>query len=499
MILVTGSTGYVGGRLVPRLLEAGHDVRVLVRSPGKLRRVPWAGDVEIHQGDVLDRESLDGSMKGVDSAYYLVHGMDEGREYADRDRQGARNFADAAGAGTRIVYLGGIHPRTDDPEEISTHLRSRLEVGQILRSTGNCVEFRAGPVIGSGSASFEMVRYLTERLPVMVAPRWVSTEVSPIGIRDVLAYLVAVQKVDNPPPVIDIGGDRLTFRQMMLQYAEVRGLKRTIIPLPVFAPALAARWVGLVTPIHNRLAVPLVEGMTLPIIADTSSAEKYFPDIRPMTYRRAVELALERTEEGRVETRWTTAQGGHRKAELTDERGLFIEARRRRTSASPRDVFRVVSGLGGERGWLAWDGLWAVRGVIDKIFGGPGLRRGRRDPDNLNEGETVDFWRVEVVEPDRRLRLRAEMRVPGKAWLEWNIESGEESGDTPGDEGQTLVEQRALFEPHGLPGVLYWYAIYPMHGFIFSSMIDRIVDLAETDRAGKERAGKDQDGKAQTI
>lgn len=477
MILVTGSTGYVGGRLVPRLLDAGHDVRVLVRSPDKLRRIPWASEVDIREGDVLDRESLSDPLEGVDSAYYLIHGMDEGREYADRDRQGAQNFVDAAGPDTRIVYLGGIQPQTDDPESISTHLRSRIEVGRILRSTGNAVEFRAGPVIGSGSASFEMVRYLTERLPVMVAPRWVSTEVSPVGIRDVLAYLVAVQDADDLPPVMDIGGDRLTFREMMLGYADVRGLSRTIMPLPVLAPALAARWVGLVTPIHNRLAVPLVKGMTLPIVADTTAAERHFPDIQPMSYHRAVELALQRTEEGHVETRWTTAQGGHKKVELTDERGLFIETRRRETSATPDDVFRIVSGLGGDRGWIAWDALWSLRGLIDKLFGGPGLRRGRRDPDELREGETVDFWRVEVVEPGRRLRLRAEMRVPGKAWLEWNIEQGDEGDD--GGRGQTVVEQRALFEPHGLPGFLYWYSIYPMHGFIFSSMIDGIVARAE--------------------
>ena len=346
-------------------------------------------------------------------------------------------------------------------EHVSEHLRSRSEVGEILRSYCPTTEFRAGPVIGSGSASFEMVRYLTERLPVMVAPRWILNEVQPIAIRDVLTYMIAA--LDRGPlGIVDIGGERLTFKRMMEEYAAVRGLHRVIVPVPVLAPGLAARWVGLVTPIPNTLAVPLVQGVVHPVVADTTKAQREFPEIAPIGYRKAVELAIERVDQGAVETRWSGALGDDVTYELTDVEGMMHEVRTLYTTLSPEALYRSFSSLGGERGWLTWEWAWQIRGLMDKVVGGPGLRRGRRDPIELLPGEALDFWRVEAVDPPHRLRLRAEMKVPGRAWLQWEA--------VPEGTGTRLV-QTALFAPTGFLGMLYWYSLYPVHRFIFSDLI----------------------------
>lgn len=471
-VLVAGSTGYVGGRLVPRLLDAGHSVRVLVRDPARIQGRPWAGRVEVVQGDLLQRDTLPAALDGQDAAYYLVHSMGAGRGFEAKDRQAASNFAQAAAESglPHLVYLGGLQPEGS----ASPHLRSRAEVGSILRAAVPTTEFRAGPIVGSGSASFEMVRYLTERLPVMLTPRWVGNEVQPIGVRDVLSYLLAALD-KGPRGIVEIGGERLSFADMMLGYAEVRGLRRRIVPLPFLAPRLAARWVELVTPIPNALAIPLIEGVIRPVVADTSKAEAIFPEIHPAGYRAAVERALRLTRGRAVETRWSGALGAGASFRLTDREGMIREVRSRHVAASPESTFAAFASIGGEKGWLVWEWAWGVRGLLDRLVGGPGLRRGRRDPLEVLPGEAVDFWRVEEVVRPELLRLRAEMKVPGRAWLQWEVR--------PEGDGSRLV-QTAIFEPKGLAGTLYWYVLYPLHALIFS-------DLARAVARDAERAAVD--------
>lgn len=461
-VLVTGATGYIGGRLIPKLLESGAEVRVLVRDPERIQGRPWAERVEIHVGDLLNAESLRGAFNSIDAAYYLVHSMEAGDDFAARDRRAAENFVQAAAGVPHTVYLGGLLPSGPG---VSEHLRSRGEVGEILRASLPVTEFRAGPVIGSGSASFEMIRYLTERLPVMVAPRWILNDVQPVAIRDVLAYLVsALQK--GPVGIVEIGADRMPFRRTMEVYGEVRGLRRIIVPVPVLAPRLAGLWVGLVTPIPNRLGVPLIRGIIHPVVADTTRARRLFPEIDPIPYRTAVEIALQRTEGREVPTRWSSALGGAGAREgLTDREGLIREVHSIYIPATPTHVYSVLSGIGGDTGWLVWTWAWKLRGLLDRLVGGPGLRRGRRDPHELFPGEALDFWRVDAVDPPHLLRLRAEMKVPGAAWLEWTAQA-EEQG--------TRLTQTALFAPRGLGGVLYWYLLYPIHRLIFSDLVQAI-------------------------
>lgn len=466
LILVTGATGYVGGRLVERLLRRGHTIRVMVRDAERARARSWASKVEIVEADLMDAASLIPALDGVDVAYYLVHSMCSGPDFAERDRTAARNFVSAAGGVQQVIYLGGILPEADGERSHSEHLKSRAETGAILREHLPVTEFRAGPVIGGGSASFEMVRYLTERLPAMIAPRWILNDVQPIAIRDALSYLAAAAGRLDSLGIIDIGTDPLTFREMMLEYAEVRGLPRIIVPVPVLAPSLAALWVGFVTPISNCLAVPLVEGVVQPVVADTSRARSLFPDIEPISYREAVTRALERTEAGEVETRWSVAGGPNRPdVRLEDKEGVVREVRSILVDAPQEAVFRAFSSLGGERGWRVWDWAWRARGAVDQLVGGPGLRRGRRDPGVLYPGEALDFWRVEEYRPDSLLRLRAEMKVPGKAWLQFEAVP---EGD------RTRLVQTAFFVPHGFFGWLYWYGVYPVHGKIFSDMAKAI-------------------------
>lgn len=476
-ILVTGATGYIGGRLVPLLLERGHRVRVLARDPSRAAARPWSGEVELAAGDVLDADSLGRALEGIELTYYLVHAMTGGGDFAERDREAAETFASAVPEGARVVYLGGLVP---SGRVRSEHLRSRAEVGRILRERRPTTELRAGPVIGSGSASFEMVRYLTERLPVMTAPRWVENPVQPIGVDDVLAYLVAA---GEGPPVgaVDLGADVVTFRRMMEIYADVRGLRRTILPVPVLAPKLAARWVGLVTPIPNRLAVPLVEGVLQPVTADTARARELYPSVRPIPYREAVRRAIEETLSGAVITRWSGALGAGPARALEEREGLIREVRALRVAAPDEAIYRAFSGLGGERGWPAWSWAWRLRGLVDRLAGGPGLRRGRRHPDEIRVGEAVDFWRAEVVEPPRRLRLRAEMRLPGRAWLDWEVRPAPEADGA----GPELV-QTAYFAPRGLPGLAYWYGLYPFHSVIFGGLIRAVARRAERLAGGGE-------------
>ncbi len=465
-VLVTGATGYIGGRLTSRLVERGIPVRVLVRDPRRIRGRWWEGDVDVVTGDLLDRASLERALEGIDQAYYLVHSMTYAVDYAERDRMAARNFVHAGQHLRHCIYLGGLVP---DTEGVSAHLHSRGETGAILRAGLPTTEFRAGPIVGSGSASFEMVRYLAERLPFMLAPKWIRNEVQPIAVRDVLGYLMAARE-RAPSGVVDIGGaDRHSFADMLHGYAAQRGLRRTIIPVPVFAPRVAALWVDKITPIPRRLAEPLIEGIAHPVLADTRKAFALFPEIRPMTYAVAVQRALARLSEQAVESRWSDALGEDNSYELRDREGVLEETRAIYVEAEPDQVFRAFCRLGGDQGWLAWNWLWRVRGFIDRLVGGPGLRRGRRDPAWLYLGEAVDFWRVEMVERPRLLRLRAEMRLPGQAWLQFTA--------VPEGSGTRLI-QTALFAPRGLFGLFYWYAMYPAHLFIFGDMARAVAALA---------------------
>lgn len=469
-ILVTGATGYIGGRLIPLLLEEGHKLTVLVRDKERIQGRAWADHVTVIEGDLLDKKGdwmL--SLGKFSAAYYLVHSMYSGDgDFSKLDVKAARNFCKAASDIKHIIYLGGLLP---NGKNVSKHLKSRAETGKVLRKHLPVTEFRAGPIIGSGSASFEMVRYLTERLPIMVTPKWIFNKVQPIAIRNVLEYLVAALK-KKPNGVIEIGSEAVTFKEMMQTYACVRKLpKRIIIPLPVLTPKLAARWVGLVTPIPNRLAIPLVEGVNHPVLADTQKANELFPKIKPFTYKKAVELALNKIITESVETRWSGSVRDNRVYKFQDKEGMMKEVRHVIVNAMPEKVFNVYCDLGGDKGWLAWNWAWKLRGFIDKIFGGPGLRRGRRRNKTLLVGDTLDFWRIEKIVKDEELLLRAEMKVPGDAWL--RLES------SPLKNGKTLLTQTAYFIPKGLPGLLYWYAMFPAHLFIFSNMVNEIKKIAE--------------------
>ncbi len=476
-ILVTGATGYIGGRLVPRLLEAGHEVRCMTRVPSRLDLDPWRNQVEVVTGNVLDLESLKAALQGCDFAFYFVHSLGDAADFEAADRAGAENFRIAADANAlqRIIYLGGLG---EDESELSAHLESRHEVGKVLASGSTPVtEIRAAVIIGSGSVSFEMLRYLTEVLPAMTTPKWVRSMCQPIAIRDVLTILVAVLERHHPgSEVIEVGGpDVLSYQDMMQTYAEVAGLrKRLIVPVPVLSPGLSSLWIGLVTPLPSGVARPLVDSLKHDVVVRDGQAQSELLD-HPLSFREAVRLALARYENGEVVTRWSDAEaspalpipsdpdwaGG---SVLIDEQGVV-------TSAPPEDVFWAVSRIGGTVGYYVFDWAWAVRGWFDTLIGGIGLRRGRRHPEVLHEGESLDFWRVSVVDPPHRLLLRAEMKVPGEAFLEWVI--------TP-DGDETAIKQTAYFAPRGLFGRLYWFALVPIHAAIFGPMARRIADSAVT-------------------
>jgi uncharacterized protein YbjT (DUF2867 family) len=483
--LVTGATGYIGGRLVPELLRAGHEVRCMARSANRLRGQVWYDRVEVAEADATEPEETRAALEGVDIAFYLIHTMAGGADFAERDRTAASTFAAAAkDAGVRrIVYLGGLTPS----ERPSPHMRSRAEVEQILLGSGvPTVAFRASVIIGSGSVSFEMLRYLTERLPVMTTPRWVHTRTQPIAIRDVLRYLVrALDIPEGTNRAFDIGGPSvLTYAEMMRGYASAAALPpRLIIPVPLLTPSLSSHWVGLVTPVPARVARPLVESLRNEAVCREHDIARYVPDPSEglIGFGDAVRLALHRIKDAGVATRWSSAStpGAPSDPLPTDPDwaggSLYVDRRARVVDAPPEALWRVIEGIGGENGWYSLPVAWRIRGLFDRLLGGVGLRRGRRDPFRLRVGDALDFWRVEEIEPGHLLRLRAEMLVPGLAWLELTCLERD---------GRTVYAQRAIFHPRGLLGHLYWWAVYPFHGLIFGRM-PRNVAKAAVAQAGR--------------
>ena len=481
---MTGATGYIGGRLVSRLLALKVRVRVLARDPARILSRSWANKVEIVQGDLLKPETLPPALEGIHTAYYLVHSMYSGPQFDLHDRAAAANFCRHAGSLKHVIYLGGLLPRGGRKlkKKRSKHLLSRAEIGRILARDLAITEFRAGPIIGSGSASFEMLRYLTERVPIMFCPSWVRNKVQPIAVRDVLSYLLLA--LDRGPcGVVEIGSESLTYKQMMERYARQRGLRRLVVPVPAFLPTrIGAGLIGLLTPVPAHLAEPLVRGMALPLRATQWRARHFFPEVVPMPFERAAMLALKRTQESSVETRWNEARAEPPSYSYENAQGMVREIRTRHVEVAPEKVFTVFSSLGGNQGWLRWNWAWRARGYIDRLIGGTGFRQGRRDPRLLFPGDVVDFWRVEAVTQPNLLRLHAEIRLPGRAWLQWET--------TQEGEGTRLV-QTAAFEPQGLGGALYWVVLYPLHRLIFGNLIRAIgAHALEEPRPRRAPAGK---------
>jgi len=497
LILLTGATGYVGGRLLRELQAAGRRVRCLARRPEFLR--DRAGPTtEIVEGDVLDVASLNAAMVGVSTAYYLVHSMGSSGEFEAADREGAKNFGEAARAAgvRRIVYLGGLG---DAAQRLSRHLRSRHEVGEVLRASGvPVIEFRASIVIGSGSLSFELIRALVERLPVMITPRWVGVAAQPIAIDDLLAYLMAA--IDLPlssSRVFEIGGaDRTSYGGLMREYARQRGLARWIIPVPVLTPRLSSLWLGLVTPVYARVGRKLIDSMRHASVVRDPSALDAFP-VRPVGFREAIAAAIRDEDAHLAETRWSdslSAAGVSHRGWGAKFGPRRIDSRVAEVAVPAEEAFRVIERIGGRTGWYYGDWLWRVRGAIDLLVGGVGMRRGRRDPNHLRVGDTVDCWRVEAIEPGRRLRLAAEMKLPGRAWLDFEVT------DSPdGPAAGSRIRQTAQFDPIGVLGRVYWYAVYPVHALIFGGMLRRLAARAESARASVRGSPRRPGAAAQVV
>ena len=478
LVLLTGASGYIGGRLLKALEQAHRAVRCLARRPEFLQpRV--APSTEVVQADCLDRASLTSALAGVDAAYYLVHSMGSAGQFEEQDRRAAQNFAAAAReAGVRrIIYLGGLG---DQEQGLSAHLRSRHEVADILRSSGiPTIEFRASIVIGSGSLSFEMIRTLVQRLPVMICPKWVAVKAQPIAVEDVIAYLMA--GLDLPlqlSQVIEIGGtDQVSYGEIMQEYARQCGLHRLMIPVPLLTPRLSSLWLGLITPIYARVGRKLVDSMRNPTPVRDPSALTIFP-IKPMSLRDSIARALHNEDQEFALTRWSDAlsSSGQSSAWGGEQFGTrLVDFRTIEVAVPPRAAFAPIRRIGGANGWYFASILWWIRGTTDLLVGGVGLRRSRRDPQTLSAGDALDFWRVESIEPDRRLRLAAEMKIPGRAWLQFEVEPTSHA---------SIIRQTAIFDPAGLAGLLYWYALYPVHRWMFKGMLREIATRAEREAAG---------------
>ena len=491
-VLVTGATGYIGGRLVPRLLEAGHRVKVLVRSPEKIAGVPWFDDVEVVRSSLDDAAALGEALKGVEVLYYLVHSMAAGSGFEAKEKSMAELVSNAAAAAgvQRIVYLGGLHPRNT---RLSTHMRSREAVGEVfLSGPVDAIVFQAGVVIGSGSASFEMIRHLSETLPVMPAPSWVRNRIEAIAVRDVLHYLVGAAALTEPlNRSFDVGSrDVLSYAGMMKEYAAEAGLPlRLVLALPVPAPRLAGLWVALVTPIPLSMSVPLVQSLQHDAVSAEHDIDAYIPmpDGGLTGYRTAVALALGKERDAQVETTWANAGADADPLPSDPEwagHKVYVDERTFSSDVDPGHVWTVIEGIGGRNGWYSLPLAWSVRGWLDKLSGGAGLLRGRRHPHRLVTGEAVDWWRVERIDRGRLLRLRAEMRAPGRAWLELSVEP---------DGTGSRYRQRAIFFPKGLSGRLYWLAVLPFHSLIFPAM-SRNITAAARKIAAAEVSGQEPGG-----
>ncbi|MEQ9408029.1 MAG: SDR family oxidoreductase [Fuerstiella sp.] len=474
-ILITGGTGYVGGRLIPLLQDRQDEfhLRLMARKPEYLRA--RVGDqFEIVSGDVTVPETLRAALEGVDTAFYLVHSMGSGQDFEDQDRRAARNFAQAAKACgvRRIIYLGGLG---ENSEQLSKHLRSRHEVGTVLQESGaQVIEFRASIIIGSGSLSFELIRALVQKLPVMICPKWVSTAAQPIAIEDVLAYLTyALDHEPGPCRVYEIGGpDQVSYGDLMREYARQRGLRRLMIPVPFLSARLSSLWLGLVTPVYARIGRKLVESLKNPTVVNDPSALEAFP-LRPMSLSAAIGRALANEDHEFAITRWQDAVSSSQQPRRFGGKQFgnrLVDCRSLAVAVSPEQAFAPVQRIGGKVGWYYGNFLWRLRGLIDLMLGGPGLRRGRRHPVDLAVGDTLDCWRVERIDPPRILRLQAEMRLPGRAWLEFAVTKTETGSE---------ITQTAMFDPVGLFGLAYWYGIWPLHQLVFAGMLRRIAAAAE--------------------
>ncbi len=478
-VLLTGANGYIGRRLKQKLLEENITLRLLVRNPKSLDSQIFK-KAEVFQGDSFDRESLKNALKDIDVAYYLIHSLQE-KDYEVLDRQSAQNFLDIAiECGVkRIIYLGGLGIKKD----ASKHLRSRIETGEILSSQPQKIQtiwIRAGVIIGSGSASFEIIRNLTEKLPVMITPRWVSTLAQPIGIENVIMYLNEAKDLDiTHNLIVDIGSSAMTYREMMLKCAKVLGLKRWIIPVPVLTIKLSSYWLNIFTPVPYSVARSLIEGLSSEVIVQNDHAQRYFPHIHPSSFEDAVTKAIKEMEDNQVFSRWSDAGGG---GDLWEEQHqndpssaiLLNRKKMKIVDLSKKELYLTFTSVGGSEGWFGYNWLWKIRGLIDKLIGGVGLHRGRRDPKTLRIGESIDFWRVEDLVPNERLLLRAQMILPGKAWLEFKIQ------------GEEFI-QTAYFYPRGVWGRIYWYLLVPFHYFVFGKMIRSIYHQAQINDLKKSR------------
>ena len=472
VILVTGATGYVGGRLISRLLNMGYKIRVLARNPSRLENKRWYNDIEIHKGDVLNKKSLVGLFKNVEKAYYLIHSMSNFNDFAKTDIKAAKIFLQVAQNEKlkQIIYLGGL---ADNSTNLSKHLKSRQLTGTELRKSKiQIIEFRASVIVGSGSLSFEMIRNLTERIPIMICPRWVYTKTQPISIQNVLDYLTNCLTINfKKNEIFEIGGgDVLNYGDMIKQYAVIRGLKRLLLPVPVLTPKLSSYWVHWTTPLSANITRPLVEGLKNESIVKNNHTMTYFKNINILNYNESLAIALNNLDNGNVETSWSDSLSSSNSDEylvdLKSEEGLLIERRNIYINSSSKNIFQFILTLGGENGWLYGNFLWRIRGYIDLLLGGVGLRRGRRSPYELRQGDALDFWRVEKIIDNKLLRLKAEMKLPGNAWLQYEIISI--------DNLKTEVIQTAYFAPKGLGGLTYWYILYPIHQIIFSGLIKNI-------------------------
>jgi uncharacterized protein YbjT (DUF2867 family) len=474
LVLVTGATGYVGGRLATRLIARGEQIRCLVRRPEALVG-HLSAHSEVVQGDLLDAPSLDRALTGVDTAYYLVHSLGTDGDFEAEEAEAALNFALAAKAAAvrRTIYLGGLCE--EGRVDLSPHLRSRRRVGEILREHGvQTIEFRASVILGSGSLSFELIRTLVQRLPIMVTPKWVSVQAQPISISDVLEYLAAALDLEVAGHrIYEIGGlDQMSYGDLMRDYARIRGLRRWMIAVPVLTPRLSSLWLNLVTPVYARIGRKLIDSMTSPSIVRDDSALRDF-DIRPTSVHEAIEQALRNEDREVTETHWTGAVstvGPVRTWSSDSFLSRIIDYREAHTKAHPEQAYALIQRIGGVNGWYYGNWLWRLRGFLDRLVGGVGMGRGRRDPESLRVGDVVDCWRVESFDPPRRLSLVAEMKLPGRAWLQFDVEP---------DGAGSRIRQTAIYDPLGLSGIFYWYLLYPVHKLVFAGMLRNIVRVAE--------------------